>query len=97
MVKTWNFNWKKTELVIFVFSGSVFQMSFNTRKDYLNQWLIYIIITNTVYQSQIDLGFHWFYWEITWKIHGNFVSREKWKPCIYTAHLIDCQQRHGDK
>ncbi len=31
---------------------------------------IYIINTNTVIHCQIDLDFHCFYLEITWKIHG---------------------------
>ncbi len=39
-------------------------------KSDLHLCRIYIINTNTVIESQIDLRFHCFYLEITWKIHG---------------------------
>ncbi len=47
------------------------------------------INTNTVIQSQIDLGFHCFLpgnnLENTW----NFMSQEKWEPCLY-FNTLNC-------
>ncbi len=45
--------------------------------------IIYIFVISTLspqalIQSQIDLGFYCFYLENAW----NFVSPEKWEPCI---------------
>ncbi len=57
-----------------VFQDLLFKMSLTKKKNHLLVHLhlfhIYIINRNTVILSQIDLEFHCFYLEITWKIHG---------------------------
>ncbi len=72
VVKTRIFNSKPGKNLKFVnsmFQALLFKMSFT------KIILIYFFVksklsTQTLIQSQIDLGFHSFYLEITWKIHG---------------------------
>ncbi len=61
---------KNVKLINLVFQDSLFKVSFTQKIIQSNLCHIYIINTNTVIQSQIDLRFHYFYLEITWKIHG---------------------------
>ncbi len=58
------------KVVISCFCMSIGMFVFNYNKFYLHLCYIYISNTNTVIRNQIDLGFHSFYVEITWKIHG---------------------------
>ncbi len=67
------------------FANSMFLASFKVL--FTKIILIYLIVistlsTQTLIRSQIDLGFHCFYLEITWKIHGFFVWPDKLEPCI---------------
>ncbi len=57
---------KKMKFANSMFRASLFKMSFT--KIILIYFVVYII--NTLIQSQIDLQFHCFYLETTWKIHG---------------------------
>ncbi len=52
-----------------MFHDSLFKMSF-TKKESIYIFVISILSTKPLIQSQIGLGFHCFYLEITWKIHG---------------------------
>ncbi len=63
-----------------MFPNSSFKMSF-TKINHLHICHIDIINSKTVIRIQIDLGFHCFYLEITWKILWNFVTSEKREPC----------------
>ncbi len=70
--KTWNFNSKPEQNLKFensMFQASLFKMSF-TKIILIYFFVISTLSTQTLIQSQIDLGFHCFYLEITWKIHG---------------------------
>ncbi len=60
-----------------MFQASLFKMSF-TKIIMIYFFNISTLSTQTLIQSQIDLGFHCFYLDNTW----NFVSHEKWEPCI---------------
>ncbi len=71
-VKTWNFNskpWKTWNLQCYVLSFTFQDVIYKNNSD-LHLCNMYIINTNIVIRSQIDHGFHCFYLEITWKIHG---------------------------
>ncbi len=64
------------------------------KKNLLHLRHIYIINTNTVIWSQIDLGFHCFSLEITWKIHGISHHQRSGNPvlvldtsCLTNFHL----------
>ncbi len=66
MGKSWNFKSKpkqKLKLVNSMFQDSLLKMSF-TEIIHLHLCRIYIINTNTVIQSEINLGFHSFYLDI---------------------------------
>ncbi len=65
-----------------MFQASLFKMSFT------NIILIYFFVISTLstqilIRSQIDLGFHCFYLEITWKIHGILCHKRSGNP-VYT-------------
>ncbi len=72
VVKTWNFNskpWKKNlKLANSMFQALLFKMSFT--KIILIYFVISILSTQTRIRRQIDLWFHCFFLEITWKIYG---------------------------
>ncbi len=52
-----------------MFQASLLKMSF-TKIIPIYFFVISTLSTQTLIRSQIDLGFHCFYLEITWKIHG---------------------------
>ncbi len=60
-----------------MFQVSLFKMSF-TKIILIYIFVISTLSTQTLIRSQIDLGYDCFYLENTW----NFVSQEKWEPCI---------------
>ncbi len=69
--KTWNFNSKPGKTFLnSVFKVSIFKVICKKKNNHLHLYHIYIININTVIQSQIDLECHWFYLEVTRKIHG---------------------------
>ncbi len=82
VVKTWNFNSKpeKLEICKFYVSSFTFQDVIYKNNSDLHLCHIHIINTNTVIQRQIDLGFHCFYLEITWKIHGILCHQRSGNP-----------------
>ncbi len=55
---------------IFCVSRFTFQDVIYNNKNLICNFVISTLSTQTLIQSQIDLGFHCFYLEITWKIHG---------------------------
>ncbi len=68
---------KKLEICKLYVSSFTFQnVIYKNNSDLHLVIAIYIINTNIVIRSQIDRGFHCFYLEIIWKIHGIFVTRE---------------------
>ncbi len=82
--KTWNFNSKPGKNLKFansMFQASLFKMSF-TKIILIYFFVISTLSTQTLIRNQIDFGFHCFYLEITWKIHGILCFTEKWEPCI---------------
>ncbi len=81
--KTWNCNskpGKNLKFAISVFHYSLFKMLFT------KQILIYIFIISTL-STQIDLGFHCFYLEISWKIHGILCHQRGANPGYWYFHL----------
>ncbi len=69
--KTWNFNSKPGKNLYFKFCFSRFTFQDVIFKK--NIWITSVISalsTQTRIQSQIGLGFHCIYLEITWKMHG---------------------------
>ncbi len=79
-ILTENIEKKTLKFVNSMFRYSLFKMSFTKR-------IIYIFViatysnTNTVIWSQIDLGFNYFYLEITWKIDGISYHQRSGGPC----------------
>ncbi len=70
VVKTCNFNSKPgKKLANSMFQASLFKMSF-TKIILIYFFVIFTLSTQTLIRSQIDLGFHCFYLDITWKIYG---------------------------
>ncbi len=74
------------------FANSMFQASlFNMSFTEIN--LIYFFVisstlsTQTLIRSQIDLGFHCFYLEITWKIHGILCYKRSVNPGSVLTHF----------
>ncbi len=85
--KTWNFNSKSGNNLTFVnsvFQDSFFKMSFTQKYDF--NFVISTLSTQTLIQSQIDLGFHCFYLEITWKIYGILCRQRSKNPVIRWWH-----------
>ncbi len=74
---------EKLEICKFTVSRFTFFEMLFTKTFYLHLSHIYIINTNTVIQSQIDLGFHCFYLEITWNIHGISCHQRGGNPVYY--------------
>ncbi len=71
VVKTWNFNpnlEKNLKFANSMFQAVLFKISF-TKIIQIYFFVISTLSTQTLIRSQIDLGFHCFYLEITWKIH----------------------------
>ncbi len=55
--------------------------------------MIYVFVISalsiqTLIQSQIDLGFHYIYLEITWKIHGILCHQRNENPVFLTHFKI---------
>ncbi len=72
-----------------MFQVSIFKSSFTTKKNsHLYLCHIYIISTNTVIWSQINLEFHWFYLEITRKIHGILCHQRSGRNPVLSKQLI---------
>ncbi len=63
-----------------IFKFSVSEMSFTTTKNLIYIFGISALLTQTLIQSQIDLGFHCFYLEITWKIHEILCHQRSGNP-----------------
>ncbi len=89
VVKTRNFNskpGKHLKSANSMFPASLFKMSLT------KIILIYFFDTSTLsiqtlIQSQIDLGFHCFYPEITWKIQGILCHKRSGNPASVLAHF----------
>ncbi len=80
--KTWNFNSKPGKNFKFansMFQSSLFKMSFS-KIIVIYFFVISTLSTQTLIQSQLDLGFHCFYLEITWKIHGILCHKRSGNP-----------------
>ncbi len=89
VVKTWNFNSKPGKNLKFansLFQALFFNMSF-TKIILIYFFIIFTLSTQTPIQSQIDLGFHCFYLEITWKIHGILCHKRSGNPASVLTHL----------
>ncbi len=95
VVKTWNFNLKpgKTWNLQILFQASLFKMSF-TKIILIYFFVISTLSTQTLidlgFWSQIDLGFHCFYLEITWKIHGILCHKRSGNPASVLTHFEIC-------
>ncbi len=84
VVKTWTFN--------SMFQAWLFKMSF-TKIILIYLFVISTLSTQTLIRSQIDLEFHCFYMEITWKIHGILWYKRSGNPALAypntECHLAD--------
>ncbi len=86
--KTWNFNLKpgrKLKFANSMFQASLFKMSFT--KIILIFFVISTLSTQTLIRSQIDLGFHCFYLEITWIIHGILCHKRSGNPASVSIYF----------
>ncbi len=84
VVKTWNFNskpWKNMTFANSMFQASLFMMSF-TEINLIYFFVISTLSTQTLIRSQIDLGFHCSYLEITWKILGILCYKRSGNPVL---------------
>ncbi len=87
--KTWNINTKHRKNLKFanyMFQASLFKMSF-TKIILIYFFIISTLSTQTLIRSQIDIGFHCFYLEITWKIHGILCHKRSGNPASVLAHF----------
>ncbi len=50
-------------------------------------FVISVLSTQTLVQSQIDLGFDWIYLEIAWKIHGILCHQRSGNPGLVRWYL----------
>ncbi len=69
-----------------MFQASHFEMSF-TKIILIYYFVISTLSTQTLIQSQIDLGFHCFYLEITWRIHGILCHKRSGNPATVLTHF----------
>ncbi len=88
VVKIWNFNSKpgKTWNLQILFQASLYKMSF-TKIILIYFFVISTLSTQTLIRSQIDLGFHCLFLEITWKIHRVFCYKRSGNPVPATFHF----------
>ncbi len=87
--KTWNFNSKPGKNLKFansMFQASLFKMSF-TQIILIYFFVICTLSTQTLIQSQIDLGFRYFYLEITNKIHGSLCHKISGNAASVLTHF----------
>ncbi len=85
VVETWNFNskpGKNMKLANSMFQASLFKMSF-TKIILFYFFVISTLSTQTLIQSQIDLGFI----SITWKIHGILCYKRSGNPASILTHF----------
>ncbi len=69
-----------------MFQASLFKMSF-TKVIMIYFFVISTLSTQTLIQSQIDLGIHCFYLEITWKIYGILCHKRSGNPASGLTHF----------
>ncbi len=69
-----------------MFQASLFKMSF-TKIILIYFFVISILSTQTLIQSQIDLRFHCFYLKINWKIHGILCHKRSGNPASVLTHF----------
>ncbi len=69
-----------------MFQVSLFKVSF-TRIILIYFFVISTLSTQTLIQSQIDIGFHCFYLEITWKIQGILCHKRSGNPESILTHF----------
>ncbi len=89
VVKTWNLNSKPGKNVKFansMFQALLFKMSF-TKIILIYFFVISTLSTLTLIWNQIDLEFHCFYLEITWKIHGILCHKRSGNPASVLTHF----------
>ncbi len=90
VVKTWNFNSKPVKKNFkfenSMFETSLFKISF-TKIILIYFFVIFTLSTQTLIQSQIDIGFHCFTMEITWKIHGILCHKRSGNPASVLTHF----------
>ncbi len=89
VVKTWNFNTKPEKILKFtnsIFGASLFKMSF-TKIILIYFFVISTLSTQTLIRIETDLGFHCFYLEITWKIHGILCHKRSGNPTSVLTHF----------
>ncbi len=98
VVKTWNFNSKPGKNLKFansMFEASLFKMTF-TKIILIYFFVISTLSTQTVFRSKIYLGFHCFYMEITWKIHGSLCHKRSGNPGMkYGPHSMSYYSTHS--
>ncbi len=69
-----------------MFQASLFKTSF-TKIILIYFFVISTLSTQRLICSQIDLGFHCFYLEITWKIHGILCHKRSGNPASVLTHF----------
>ncbi len=62
-------------------------MSF-TKIILISFFVISTLSTQTLIRGEIDLGFHCFYLEITWKIHGILCHKRSGNPVSVFIHFV---------
>ncbi len=98
-LKTWNFvifcpslefvqKVVKREICKFYVSSFIFKMSF-TKVIQIYIFVISTLSTQTLIRSQINLGFDYFYLEITWKIRGILCHQIRGNPGNASAACMD--------
>ncbi len=69
-----------------MFQASLLKMSF-TKIILIYFFVISILSTQTLIRSQIDLGFHSFYLEITWKILESLCHKRSGNPASVLTYF----------
>ncbi len=91
IVKTWNFNLKPGKkpwkFANSIFQTSLFKMSFTIYIILTYFFVISTLSTQILIRSEIDLGFHFFYLEITLKIHGILCHKRSGNPASVLTHF----------
>ncbi len=88
-LKTWNFVIffsRPGKCLEFAQKASLFKMAF-TKIIMIYFFVISTLSTQTLIRSQIELGFHCFYLEITRKIHGILCHKKCGNPASVLTHF----------
>ncbi len=87
-------NLENLEFCHFLFAG-LEKAWYLLKKSFTKIILIYFFVISalsaqTLIRSQIDLRFHCFYLEITWKIHGILCHKRSGNPASVLTHFEIC-------